>query len=112
VKPTPRDLADDALEHIEAVRHHLGHGVLDDPLVVDAVSLRLSCALDCIGKLPSELREQVCDSAWPEIRATRNRIVHGYLMIDVDVIRAVAERHLDGLAERLGVIATPGAAAS
>jgi hypothetical protein len=33
-------------------------------------------------------------------------------MIDVDEIRAVAERHPDGLAERLGVIATPGAASS
>lgn len=112
MKPTPRDLADDALEHVGAVRRHLDHGSLDDALVVDAVSLRLSCALDCIGKPPSDLREQVCDNAWPEIRAMRNRIVHGYLLIDVDVIRAVTERQLDGLAERLGVLATPGAASS
>jgi uncharacterized protein with HEPN domain len=35
------------------------------------------------------------------VRATRNRIVHGYVTVDAEIVRATVEHDLDGFAAAL-----------
>lgn len=105
MRRTTTDLADDALEHLALIRRYVDEYGLDEEVALDAVALHLSSALDCIGKMPDADRDAACDSAWPHIRSLRNRIAHGYLWIDADVVRDVVREHLAGTERRLVVLA-------
>ncbi|GIG37697.1 HepT-like ribonuclease domain-containing protein [Cellulomonas pakistanensis] len=108
MKRTTTDLADDALEHLTLIRRYVGEYGLDEEVALDAVALHLSSALDCIGKMPAADRDAACGSEWPQIRSLRNRIAHGYLWIEADVVRGVVREHLDGLEQRLvALVARP-----
>ncbi len=104
MRRTTADLADDALEHLALIRRYVGDYGLDAGVALDAVALHLSSALDCIGKMPPADRDAACDRAWPQIRSLRNRIAHGYLWIEADVVRGVVRDHLDGLEQRLSAL--------
>ena len=112
MRRTAADLADEALEHLDVLREHVWLAGAESRTAIDAISLRRSSALDCIGQLPPDVRDAVCDQEWPAVRSTRNRIAHGYSVVDADVIRAAVATRLDALEERLRVVAASGTGSS
>ncbi|VTR77574.1 HepT-like ribonuclease domain-containing protein [Cellulomonas hominis] len=98
---TTADLVAEALEHVDALRKHVAVLGLDHQAGFDAVCLRLAVAIDCIAQLPPVLRDTVCGGSWPSVRATRNRIVHGYFTVDAEVVRMAVDRDVGPLRARL-----------
>jgi len=51
--------------------------------------------LELIGEaamhIPAEIREQYSSIPWRQIIATRNRLIHGYLGIDNDILRSIIQ---------------------
>jgi uncharacterized protein with HEPN domain len=86
----------DALEHVRVLQENAEEIGLDRRVGLDAANTRLVAAIECLGKLPPDLRDQVCGADWPAVRSTRNRIVHGHVDIDDEVVRAVVRRELPG----------------
>ena len=101
MRRTTSDLVDEALEHLDALREHVDDLGLDHRTAFDAVCLRLAVAIDCLSQLPPDLRDVVCDGRWPSVRATRNRIVHGYFSVDEEVVREAVRRDVEPLRHRL-----------
>jgi uncharacterized protein with HEPN domain len=94
VSRTDKELVSDALEHLRVLHLHLTRSDIGDQTVADAVSLRLSAAIESISMGSQPLRERVAGDEWPVIWATRNRIAHGYAYIDLQIIRATIEQDL------------------
>jgi uncharacterized protein with HEPN domain len=86
----------DAQFHLEILDSHMQKAGLDDQTVADAVCLRLASAIECVADLSPELRAQAFGEDWPLIWATRNRIAHGYAMIDLRIIKATVRDDLPG----------------
>ncbi|PKQ32082.1 MAG: hypothetical protein CVT62_03325 [Actinobacteria bacterium HGW-Actinobacteria-2] len=76
----------DALQHLEALQGYAARG-LDDQLVVDAICMRLSAAIEVLAGLDSDVRDRLFGEDWPLMWGMRNRIAHGYLLVDSGIIR-------------------------
>jgi uncharacterized protein with HEPN domain len=94
-------LIHEALEHLALLRRHVERGDLSDETVADAVSLRLSAAIETLSQTTDPFRERVFGPDWRAMWATRNRIAHGYIRIDLEMIRSTVERDVPMVESRL-----------
>ncbi len=65
----------------------------------DATLYCLAVVCEAASQLPPELKALVPEIPWPQIRATRNYIIHGYWQIDFRII-------VDTVAHDLGPLRT------
>lgn len=91
---TDRQLLADALDHLAILNRHLARSDLDDQTVADAVSLRLATAIEAVAGIDRDTRDGAFGDDWPLVWSTRNRIVHGYAIIDRDLIAATIANDL------------------
>lgn len=76
-------------EHIMAIRSYLPadkQTFMSNPIVQDAVLMRLLTMGEEIGKLSDDFREQYPELPWYKIIGLRNRIAHEYDVVDKDII--------------------------
>jgi uncharacterized protein with HEPN domain len=97
VTRTERELIEEALEHLEVLGSHLQRGGMDDPLIVDAVCMRLSAAIASLSNLPEARRMSLFGHDWHAMWSTRNHIAHAYEFVDMDIIKATVERRVPAL---------------
>lgn len=95
------ELARDALEHFAVLRRHLERGDLADETIADAVSMRLSAAIEALSRTGESFRTRVLGSEWRVMWATRNRIAHGYAHVDLEMIRSTVEHDIPEVERRL-----------
>ncbi len=76
----------DALAHFQIMQEHAEQD-LDERLVIDAVCMRLSAGIEALAKLDPSVRAEIFGEAWPLMWGMRNRIAHGYLLVDATIIR-------------------------
>ncbi len=95
------ELVRDALDHIAVLKRHLDRGDLTDETVVDAVNLRLSAAIEAVSETSPEFRARVFGDEWKIIWATRNRIAHGYVFVDMNIISRTVEQDLPDFESKL-----------
>ena len=82
------------LESIEFIERWTvsGRGAfLIDELVQSATLYRLETLAEAAGKLSSELRDRHRHMPWRDITDFRNRVSHGYLDLDLDLVWRVIE---------------------
>lgn len=68
------------------MRRH-ADGDLGDQLVIDAVCMRLSAGVEALARLDPPTRDRLFGDAWPLMWGMRNRIAHGYLLVDTVIVR-------------------------
>jgi uncharacterized protein with HEPN domain len=101
VSRTDEELIRDALEHIEILNQHLTQGTMDEPIIADAVCMRLAASIESISQTSVEFREHYFVEQWHLMKATRNLISHGYSFVDPTVIRDTVEKDLPGVEVKL-----------
>ena len=69
----------------------------------DALLWNFTVLGEAASQLTEELKEQFPEVPWRQPARLRNRIVHGYWSIDLDVIHATAERQLPSFVAELRV---------
>ena len=72
----------------------------------DALLWNLTFVGEAVGQLPDALRAEHPDVPWSQPVRLRNRIVHGYWSVDLDVIHSVAVSDLPGCVEQVRSIAS------
>jgi uncharacterized protein with HEPN domain len=72
----------------------------------DALLWNLTVVGEAVGRIPDALRAQHPDVPWTQPVRLRNRIVHGYWSVDLDVIHSVALSDLPGFVEQVRSIAS------
>ena len=67
-------------------------GFLSDRRTYDATLRNLELIGEAATHVPSSVRDLHADIPWRDIIGTRNRIVHGYLGIDYDLIWGIVSQ--------------------
>jgi uncharacterized protein with HEPN domain len=71
----------------------------------DALLWNLTVVGETTGQLSADLRDAHPEVPWSQPVRLRNRIVHGYWSVDLDVIHAVGLQDLPGFAAQVASIA-------
>lgn len=56
--------------------------------------MRLSAGLEALARLDTAFRDRLFGDAWPLMWGMRNRIAHGYLLVDTDIERRTLEHDI------------------
>jgi uncharacterized protein with HEPN domain len=71
----------------------------------EMLALAVIHLIEIIGEasrsVPEEFREEHPEIPWEQISGTRNRLAHGYIDVDLDIIWAIVKKDLPGLIRRL-----------
>jgi len=79
-----------AVEHLAA-----------DRIRRDALLWNFTVLGEAAAQLSDELKQEFAGVAWHQPARLRNRIVHGYWSIDLDVVHATAQEQLPGFTDDL-----------
>lgn len=88
-RSTP-ELLREALLHLKLASQYAGVGELDQ-LVIDAICMRLSAGIEVLARLDPDARSRLFGDNWQIMWGMRNRIAHGYLMVDSDIVHQTIE---------------------
>ena len=97
---TTIEILQDALAHFEIMQTHAEQG-LEERLVIDAVCVRLSAGIEALAALDSDERADIFGEVWPLMWGMRNRIAHGYLVVDTLVIRETLIHDVPSIMSRI-----------
>ncbi|MEO8829880.1 HepT-like ribonuclease domain-containing protein [Lapillicoccus sp.] len=86
----------EALTHFELMLDH-AHGDVMDQLVVDAVCMRLSAGLEVLNRLDACVRDELFGDSWRLMWGMRNRIAHGYLLVEPAIIRRTLDTDIPAI---------------
>lgn len=87
------ELLADALAHLERIRAY-AEGDLSEQVVIDAICMRLSAGIEVLARLTPDSLERLFGDSWPYMWGMRNRIAHGYLLVNSDIVRQTVEEDL------------------
>lgn len=90
----------DALGHFDRMQAHAGHD-LEEQLVIDAVCMRLSAGIETLATLDPAVRADLFGEDWRLMWGMRNRIAHGYLLVDSSIIRQTVTHDIPGIVARI-----------
>lgn len=82
------------------MQEHAGRD-LDDQLVIDAVCMRLSAGIESLAALDPEVRAGMFGADWRLMWGMRNRIAHGYLLVDSAIIRQTVAHDIPAILARI-----------
>ena len=105
------------LDSIERIREYVaGRGradFLEDRMLQDAVVRQLEIIGEASRRLSDEFKRSHPEVPWRDITAMRNRIVHDYLNVSLEIVWYVVEEDLPTLHAQLTMPATdPGEGAT
>ena len=94
-----------ALARIERYTSTIDRGqFLSDERTIDAVARNLEIIGEAVRLLPNEFKSKYPDIPWVQIAGLRNRIVHDYFGLDLEIIWQILQTSLPDLKRRLEVI--------
>jgi uncharacterized protein with HEPN domain len=103
-------LVEDIWEAIEKIQRYvagLDHDTfIKDDKTIDSVVRNLEIIGEAANRLPTDFRAQHTEIEWRKIIGLRNRIVHNYFNIDVDIVWEITQKDLPHLKPKLSVIRT------
>ena len=106
-------LLEDMLERIDRIaRYTQGldrDAFVHDDKTIDAVVRSLEVIGEAARRLPAEFKARHSEIPWHQIAGLRNRIVHAYFDVDVELVWAVVRAELPGLKAALTKLRQTGA---
>ncbi|HQV92896.1 MAG TPA: DUF86 domain-containing protein [Anaerolineales bacterium] len=72
-----------------------------DALLQDAVVRRLEIIGEAAGRVSAETQKKYSYIPWMAMRGTRNRVIHGYDSVQLDIIWDIVQDDLPGLISEL-----------
>jgi uncharacterized protein with HEPN domain len=69
----------------------------NDDKTIDAVIRNFEIIGEAANRIPDEIKEKFNNLNWHRIRGFRNRIVHDYMGVDLEIIWEIIEKNLDEL---------------
>jgi uncharacterized protein with HEPN domain len=95
----------DILESAQAILDYPAGKTWDefskDALLQDAVVRRLEIIGEAAGRVSEDTRKKYPQIPWTAIKGTRNRVIHGYDTVRLDIIWDIAQADLPGLVSEL-----------
>jgi uncharacterized protein with HEPN domain len=95
-----QEVLHEALTHFDLMLDH-AQGDVTDQLVIDAVCMRLSAAVEVLSRLDSAVRDDLFADNWPLMWGMRNRIAHGYLLVEPSIIRRTLDTDIPAIMKQI-----------
>jgi uncharacterized protein with HEPN domain len=73
----------------------------NDDKTIDAVIRNFEVIGEAANRIPDEIKDRFNKVNWHRIRGFRNRIVHDYMGVDLEIIWEIIEKNLDELKEQI-----------
>lgn len=70
---------------------------LKNELLQDAIVRRLEIIGEAVGRLPDDLKNRHPDIPWRDIKDMRNKLIHDYGHVDLELVWAVAQTEVPKL---------------
>ena len=83
------------------------HEFLRDTKLQDSVVRRIEIIGEAAGRISSAFREENPEIPWNEIRGMRNRMIHAYDDIDMDIVWETVQQDIPRLISQLERLAPP-----
>ncbi len=104
-KPSDLDLLDDILICVEKIQSYI-NGItyeqfIDDLKTQDAVIRNIEVIGEAAKHLSDNLRLKYSDIPWKEIVGTRDRLIHGYFGVNIDIVWRIATVDIPKLKPRI-----------
>lgn len=94
-----------AIQKITRYTSQLDHDAfLRDELVIDGVARNLEIIGEAARQLPEEFRRVHTEIPWTQIAGLRNRIVHDYFGLDLEIIWEIIQHDLPELEKQIAEI--------
>ena len=74
---------------------------LGNPQLQDSVIRRIEIIGEAAGRVSQRFRDENSDVPWSEMRGMRNRVIHRYDDIDMDIVWETVERDIPRLIKQL-----------
>lgn len=104
-KRSVRLLLDDMLEATERIERYVvgldQAGFLADEKTSDAVVRNIEILGEAAAHVPDDFKASTPDLEWTRIVGLRNRVVHGYFAVDLELVWQIVVSDLPGLVSRL-----------
>lgn len=95
----------EAIEKIERYVSGLDHAAfIKDDKTVDSVVRNLEIIGEAAKRIPENIRAQYSGIEWRRIIGLRNRIVHDYFSIDVEIVWEIVKKDLPIFKSKLALI--------
>jgi len=72
-----------------------------DPMLQDAVIRNVEVMGEAARKVSDETRQVHPEIPWRQMVATRDRVIHGYFTVDLEIVWEIVETELPGLRDAL-----------
>lgn len=95
------DIIDAAHAIQEALRRLEGRAIDSDRLLFDAILKNLMVIGEAVKHLPEEFRAQRQEIPWRDVAAMRDRLIHGYFLIEPSIVEQVVSHDLPRLYQQL-----------
>ena len=73
----------------------------NDDKTIDSVIRNFEIIGEAANRIPDEIKEKFTEVNWHRIRGFRNRIVHDYMGVDLEIIWEIIEKNIDELQEQI-----------
>ena len=81
-----RDILD-AIDKIETYTSSVDFEMFSkNPMMIDAVLMNIAVIGEAAKKVPDEIKESYPEIPWKEISGMRDRIIHDYFGIDIEIV--------------------------
>lgn len=100
-----RLFAEDILECIEKINSYVRNAIFEDferdSRTIDAVVRNLEIIGEASKYIPKEVKEKYGDIDWKGIVGLRNRIIHEYFGVDLEIIWRIVKKDVPILKEQI-----------
>lgn len=98
----------EAIERIERFTVDGRAAFMADEKTQSAVMRQLEIIGEAAKRMSDTLKGSAADIPWREISATRDRLIHGYFSVKLEIVWNVVERDLVGLKRRIAELLASG----
>ncbi|WP_290623844.1 MULTISPECIES: HepT-like ribonuclease domain-containing protein [unclassified Archaeoglobus] len=101
-KRSPELFIQDMLEAIEKIERYTEsvedlNDFMEKDIVVDAVLRNLEIIGEAARNIPEEIREKYPEIPWNRVVGLRNVVIHGYFVVDLEIIWVIIREQLPEL---------------
>ena len=108
MKKNHRIFLEHILQSINLIEEYTSGKTKDDFLksvaLQDMVLRRLEIIGEAVKNIPEEIRQKYSDIPWRKIAGMRDKLIHGYFMVDIEFTWGVVKKDLPGLKEQISKI--------
>jgi len=98
----------DILESINKIENYV-EGVtyqqfIQDDKTKDAVVRNLEIIGESANQIPKNIRQKFSDVPWPQIIGLRNKMIHGYFVVDYRIVWEIVKKDIPSLRRKIELI--------